>query len=542
MPYLYNDNLDDALALDACLSFTGGQVSNVRPNLLGADQYVEGINIDIDRFGAAVTRRGTEEQLGTVPGPDEADWENINVDWEDHGVTWDNTSGPVRAVGYYDKPSTEEMLCVADGVLYKSSGTSWSAVSGYTPTSANRVEFAQLVDKMYMTDGAANVHSYDGSSITDEGSTASDPPTCSYLVTHTNRLFAAGLSVPDSLACSDNLDGGTWDATNDVIRIGGGDGDPIKGIAPWYDHNLLVFKERSIFVVDADPTESTAANWTVHNIDRRIGCVSHRSIAQVGADVFFLAPDGIRTVKTILQGAQTAVSEPISVGVQDVIDRINWSSAIDNASAVFWNNHYILSVPLDSSTTNDTLIVFNTVTKSFVGTWTGWEAIQFAVSAFSGRTKLNASTQGGKVLTWLDYVSESSETDATYQDGGSDYESRIVTRGLTFGEPYNEVQPQHVEVEFKGARSTAVEIRPIHDGAETLKLTNSLNIRTSSITLPVTLPFTLPRNKPIITGYNMMTRGPARELQFKVKTEANKLHLRAVRGTAFVNTMELENA
>ena len=541
MPIQYNDALDDRLIYDACMAFTGGQVSNVRSNLLGETQFAEGVNVDIDRFGSVVTRRGSEEQLGTVPPPTEDDWEAITTNWEDYGTLWENSAGPIRGLGYFDITGQEEMLCVADGILYKSSGSTWSSVSGYSPTSSNAVEFAQLSGKIFMSDGSNNVHSYNGTTVTDEGNTSSDPPVCKYLVAHTNRLFAAGTSTNDELAASGVTDGTSWSSA-DSIQIGA-DGDPITGIAPWYGHNLLVFKERSIFNVVADPSETDMANWVVQNVDRRIGCVSHRSIAQVGSDVFFLARDGIRTVRTILEGAQTAVSEPISIGIQDVIDDINWSYALEKAAGTFWNNHYILSIPTGSSAVNNTVVAYSTVSKSFVGKWTGWNANDFEVSAFSGFTKLNFGSSTGKVLTWLDYVAESSETDSTYQDAGADYESSVTSRGLVFGERFNRLQPRHVEVEFKAARSSSVEVRPVSDLELGRKLNSSdINTNTSSVTLPVTLPFTLPIEKPVIKSYNLLTRGPCREIQFRVKTSANKMHLRSLRASAYVRSMELETA
>jgi len=543
MPHLYNDALDDQLAYDASMSFVGGQVSNVRSNLLAPEQYAEGVNIDVTRFGSVQTRRGTDLQLGPVTDPDEPTWENISTDWDAYSTNpWEWGSTTVQGVGYYDKPGTEEMVCIGWGTFLKNSGSAWSEVTGYAPNATANVEFAQLVDKVYMTDEAnGNVHSYNGTAITDEGNTSTDPPRCKFLVTHTNRLFAAGLTVADSLACSDVLDGGTWDATGDVIRIGGDSGDPITGLAPWYDWNILVFKERSIYTVNADPTETTAASWTIHNIDRNIGCVSHRSIAQVGSDVFFLAPDGIRTVKTILQGAQTAVSEPISVGIQDVIDTINWTQAVQQASAVFWNNHYILSVPTSSSTTNNTLIVYNTITKSFMGTWTGWAATDFAISAFGGDTRLNIADTT-KVTTWLDYVAESSESDSTYQDDGTDYSSSVSTRAYTFGNPLNELQPNHVEFEWKPGRADSVEVRTMLDsGLEAIIHPSTVDTKTTGVTLPVDLPFTLGRVTPIQKSYNLMPQGPCREIQFKVVAADNKMDLRAVRTSSYVSTMELEN-
>ena len=76
MPLHYNDALDDTLTFDGQMSFVGGQVSNVRSSLIGETQYAEGINIDIDRFGSAVTRRGTKVEQGRIEGVDDPKWQN----------------------------------------------------------------------------------------------------------------------------------------------------------------------------------------------------------------------------------------------------------------------------------------------------------------------------------------------------------------------------------------------------------------------------------------------------------------------------------
>ena len=59
MPVYHNNGLDDQLAYDLTGSFVGGQVSHVRANLLSATQFAEAKNMDIDKFGAIITRRGT---------------------------------------------------------------------------------------------------------------------------------------------------------------------------------------------------------------------------------------------------------------------------------------------------------------------------------------------------------------------------------------------------------------------------------------------------------------------------------------------------
>ena len=415
-------------------------------------------------------------------------------------------------------------------------------MTGYTPAASANVEMAQLVDKLYLTDGTNNVRSYNGTAFTDEGTGTGNPPICKYLIAHTNRLFAGGCATPDALFASDLIDGQTWDNVNFQIRIGGDTGDPITGLASWMGHTLVVFKQRSCYAVTSDPQETTAATWTVENTDTRIGCVSHRSIAQVGQDIFFLAPDGIRTVKSILEGAGRAVSEPISVGIQDLIDTINWNASIDQAAAVFWRNHYILSVPTGSSVVNNTCIVFNTVTKSFVGSWT-WDATQFATSAFSGEVRLLFSTEEGKAMFYQDHVKVTSETAESYKDDGESYESHIMTRGLSFGQQFNEILPNHVELELKPALADRVDIRvALDDGEEkVVNQTPVVGTTAGTVTLPFWLPVTFPRTVPTLNSYNLINNGPCREMQFKVRTDGGKMHLRSIRASAYVNTIKQES-
>ena len=208
------------------------------------------------------------------------------------------------------------------------------------------------------------------------------------------------------------VDGRQKHARRRGVGVGGGEGDPITGIVSWYNFNLVVFKERSIHVVVTDPSQNHANGWSVNRIDNTVGCVAGRTIAQAGSDVFFLARDGIRTVRTILSGAQSSVSEPISTPIDDIIQRINWGYA-QNSCAKFWNNRYIISVPLDNATTPDYTIVFNTVTRSWSGYWTGWTNNVYAESAFSNYPKLIMGDNSGNVLTWLDYVNESSLASST---------------------------------------------------------------------------------------------------------------------------------
>ena len=519
MPVYHNNGLDDQLAYDLTGSFVGGQVSHVRSNLLSATQYTESENMDIDKFGAIITRRGTV-------------------------IVGSTLTNPIRGLTFLDTPTTEQLLAVSNSVLYKSTGSTFSSVSGYTPASANDVEFAQLIDKVYMTDNSVNVHSYNGTSVTDEGTTSSDPPKCKFIATHTNRIFAANTeNFSDEVAASDLLDGSSW-ASSFQFRVGGGEGDPITGIISWYNFNLLVFKTRSIHVVSTDPAQASAANWQVHRIDNTVGCVGHRTLAQAGPDVFFLARDGIRTVRTILSGAQSSVSEPISIPIDDIIGRINWSYA-SRACATFWGNKYMLSVPLDSSTTNNYTIIYNTVSRSWGGYWTGWTPNVFGVSSFSDYPKMVFGDSAGNVFTWQDFVLADSESQASYQDNGSDYESMVVSRGHVFGDYLSTKLGNHVDIELSTSTvgCHCVDLSITTDEGNKIRdemIADHISTDVRAIPLPLTLPFSLPNVGMFSKSYNLTTKGEFDEIKFKVKSESGKLHLRSIKASAYMNTIPLE--
>jgi len=516
MPVHYNDGLDDQLAYDLSGTFIGGQVSNVRANLLKDGQFSSAKNMDIDKFGAISTRRGTES-IGS------------------------SLSNPIDGLSFYDTPSYEQILLASNGGLHKSTGGAFSQVSGYTHTAGNNVEFAQLVDKMFMTDGNGNLHSYDGSNVTDEGST---PPRGKFLVAHTNRLFTANTNnYDDEVAASDILGGGHW-GSSFQFRVGGGEGDPITGIVSWYNFNLLVFKERSIHVVATDPSAAGASSWQVKRIDNTIGCVAGRTIAQAGSDVFFLARDGVRTVRTILAGAQSSISEPISTPVDDLIERINWASA-SKSCGKFWGNRYILSVPVDSSTVPNFTIVFNTVTQSWSGHWTGWDNLVFSESYFNNYPKLIMGGNSGKVSTWLDYVDESAIADSTYQDDGSDIESELVSRGHVYGDYLSPKLGNHLEIEFENsvAGCHCADVYATLDeeaGATDVLVSAGISTQTTIVNLPATIPFTLPSVGPFSKSFSLNTLGEFDEARFRIKASSGRFLIRSIKTSAFMNTMALE--
>ena len=605
MAILANDGLDDQLLLDGNNSFVGGQISSTRANLVPADAYAEGKNIDLDPFGSAVTRRGTGEFVGYLVWEEMTD---VTGDyWENVGELWEQTEAPITGAFYFDV-DTAERIVIADGSdKLKTSvvdGT-WTVISGSSFLSGADVDFAQLVNRLYYADGdsalryvdsafanqsisagrvtgievtdpglgyttvpAVTITSSLGSSaaatavlgyggkvvgidIDNEGSSydGTTPPTVALtaaptdgtdataiahvsqtpskpklLISHTNRLFCTSgdsASIPgDQIFVSDILDGESWDLIGNSIRVGGGDGDPIVALMPWFDFSLLVFKERSVWLINADPALAVA-DWEVKLVNGRVGCVASRSVQQVGADVLFLARDGVRSIKMIEAGAQTDVSQPISTPVNDLIGRINQAN-IGKCTAVYWRNRYLLAVPLDDSTTQNRVLCYHLLAGAWTGHWSGWEPTVWVVTAFDGKLRLNFGNQDGRLLTWDDFTPEEDTTSETYTDVGVGYESYIKSRAYTYGETWGDKVGYSTQFNLENSHSTEITSNFYYY----TDLSSTEQTLESSVTLTADTGL-------IRKGYNLIPKGRFNQIQFKVQADSGKLSLHSIQSSAF---------
>ena len=517
MPVYNNEILDDPLAFDGSATFNGGMVSAYRPAIINADAFAFAKNMDIDRAGTIVTRPGI------------ALLSNVEA-------------AQVQGLHYYDTPDIERLLAVVGGKLYYSANrTAWTQIAGFTTLTGRRVEFAQIIDKAYIADGGQRLFQWDGTTLTEIA-----PPTFAkaldagfgFIVNHTNRLFAAGKgSESDTLIPSDLLDGTRFEPTN-KIRIGGGEGEAITGIASWQGYDLAVFKSNSVYVVTTDPQETLAANWIIRPIHKSIGCVNHRTIKQVGTDLFFLSRDGIRTLNRTQYESQYGISDPLSGGVDDYIQRINWN-AVDKASAIFWKNRYILAVPIDASSTPNICLVFNTLSKSFAGVWTGWTPRMFVQTRFNDSQRMAFGDASGNYNEFFDYKTESEMTPADYKDGENEIESKIRSKAYNFGETFSPKTGYHLECEFSNLEAvqeqTTIDVILDQGDAEPAQ---AASVLFSVNQLPVDLPFDLMSVKNRRVAVDLMKFGQFREIQVEVTCTKGKMVLHSIQASAFVDTIE----
>lgn len=393
-----------------------------------------------------------------------------------------------------------------------------TAGSGYSTTTPPTITFTAAPGGGTTAEGIAKV------------SQVPDKP--KLLVSHTNRIFAtsADAAVPgDTIYVGDILDGESFDLAGNSIRVGGGDGDPIVALQPWFDFYLLVFKERSIWLVNANPSQDVA-DWEIRLINSRVGCLAERTVQQVGPDVLFLSRDGVRSIKTIESGAQTDVSLPISTPVSDLVGRINQSN-ISKCAAVYWRNRYLIAVPLDNATTPDYVLCFHLLAKSWTGYWTGWQPRDWVITAFGGKLRLNFGDQSGKLFTWDDYTAEDSTTTNNYKDGGTVYESFVKSRAYRFGETWGD----------KIGHAAQFNLENIHSAPISSNLYYYKDLGGTAQTLAAGVSVAGETNL-ARKGYNLLPKGRFNQLQFKVQADSGRLALHSIQASAFGQPIKPERS
>jgi len=521
MPVLNVESLDDPLLFDATGSFSGGMDSISAPRLLSEFASAELINVDIDRTGTAITRKGaTSLSLTAIP----------------EGTAY------VQGMAFFNTQSYDQMVVAKNRKIFHFSHAAGAGLwtqegSSYLTNSAtDSVHFAQLEDKLFFTDGTSDLKYFDGVAVQSIHASSGAPAAPKLIASHTNRLFVVPSGEPDAIYVSDLLDAegsSSWSVIQS-IRIGG-DGDPITAIYPWTGFRLLAFKRTATYVINADPTQ-TVANWEIQNIDKSVGCIAQRSLAQVGADVYWLALDGVRSLRRTLAGTEQEISEPLSKPIDSIVQDINLAQ-VQKSAGFYYLNRYILSVPSGISESPNISIVFNTDFKTWSGKWTGFAGTCFARFTRSPNDDLCLGTSNGKVLRWRGNVAEEDEVDGDYEDDGSDIPTTILSREFTFKDVVSLKSLYGIEIEFYGS-STSCNVQLIPDGgsAETI----FTGISTSNTQL--ILPFVLNNNAVLGSlgtkrrGRDLSGRTPVRGVQVRIASDSGKLALRSLVLSSFLES------
>jgi hypothetical protein len=507
MPVFANNATDNEFLWDGMASFEGGMVSNAKASGLQPNQSALIYNAYIHITGQLRKRRGISEI--TVPiGP----------------IVSGKT---IQGLKWFDTPTIDKLLAAIDGKIYAydQPTKTWSVYINASITNLDeQVSMVQLSDDLFWTDSTkAGIRKWDSGTLAI--TTVAGPLNATILMSVSLRLAAAGMAAyPSTLWFSDYLDGNSWPATQ-AIGIGE-DGDPITCIKKWQKHFLIVGKYQSIYYVDANPSYGKVAAFPVLEIHPSVGCTAKRSMCQVGQDMFFLSRNGVMKV-TPQDATDTNVLIPLPVSqpIQDYIHRIRWPIAYKSCACCY-NNHYLLSVPINSNEP-DTLLVYSYITSSWVGVWPHQDVIDFCEQPYLGATRLIIGCRSGRVKEHRDYIADNAELEIDYEDDTVPVETVIISRSMIFQEAMSAKTPFYVEVEFF-SKTGWIEVYAMLDGGAATLLDDGRFQLISAVTLPFYLPVFLVGPKWVKKKFPIFPLGQFREIQIKVVGTDGNLILRSM--------------
>jgi len=137
---------------------------------------------------------------------------------------------------------------------------------------------------------------------------------------HSDHIIVSGWSKqPETVYYSTRyVDDDYTGASSGSINVG----DSVTGLKTFRD-DLIIFSQTSI---DKLININNAATIAVVDVTRNIGCLDGFSIQEIGGDLVFLAPDGIRTVAATARIDDielSSVSHKISPVINNVVNQIN---------------------------------------------------------------------------------------------------------------------------------------------------------------------------------------------------------------------------
>jgi len=273
------------------------------------------------------------------------------------------------------------------------------------------------------------------------------------------------------------------------------------------EEGIIIMGSDSVYGVNpgvADDSTPSATDRVEKLLD--IGCVAGKTAVQIGDDVIFLAPDGVRGLFRSQQDKlQTGASFPLSYNIKTQFEDINWAH-ISKATAVFYDNKYFLALPTGASTTNNTVWVYYPSSQSWV-VIEGWNVGDWTKLILNGQENLYYidSTSGNVYQAWTGYSDNG--VAITYSEEGKkeDFGKPLVTKSG------GEIR---IKVLSTGDYDLDVYVE-IDDGG--YNFIGTINLSGNAPSLPISLPFNLGAVNIKEAVFHLDEFGPFKQIRLKIE-------------------------
>ncbi|MCI0354822.1 MAG: hypothetical protein L0099_07275 [Acidobacteria bacterium] len=390
---------DPNIEIEQVLSIHEGAASRNVAYLLGESQVVHTENQIINKLGIRETRQGARAFGGRAESP--------------------------GGIGHYNEEDFDELLVGVWGTkLYKSAGAAdWTQIASAASfvdnslhdfvrgRSAGRPALVSV--SVLQTEAPGRTKLFVYLIENDKSTQASVAPRC--IAIFQNRVFYGEGQV---LGWSEIDAPASYSSGNTIVVEPGLFGE-VTAIVPARDQSphMFIFKHDAVLIFAPRWGSSSAqiptAGDALDTIESSLrvltsgaGCVATKSAIWVpgeeGADVYFLAADGIRSLRRAENDAQAGAGLPISYSIPDIIDRINWTHAHRSVAAVH-DNAYHIGLPLDGAASLSHVLRYDLVSK-------GWSLL-----TYKPRT-LHVASLGGQARLFMQNGYRAGDTSVTSAD------------------------------------------------------------------------------------------------------------------------------
>ncbi|RLI55061.1 MAG: hypothetical protein DRP09_10905 [Candidatus Thorarchaeota archaeon] len=327
-------------------SYSGGQNDTDEPAQLRENQGTVVKNAYIHQLGALEKRAGSE-----VTGDDTG---NTAITGQ---TSWTSPGGTT----YFLRSTGTELQFL--------SGSNWTAMDdGFT--TGLKTEFVAAAGKLYIYNGTDNTHSWDGtttalnSGLVDMGSGV---PTGKYAVYWKDYMLVFGDALFEENTykgrtyISDLGDPDTYTTATQWFDVAKNDGQEDRGIFAHADF-LAIGKEKTIHLITGNNPDEWVLSSSSNNqriLENSIGLASHRSLTQVGSDVWYMGSDGL--IRSIVKNERggTPLSGIVCGHILTTLSGLN-DGKLSEVAAITFNGRVYFAMPDGSSTFNDLVMVAET--------------------------------------------------------------------------------------------------------------------------------------------------------------------------------------
>jgi hypothetical protein len=264
-------------------------------------------------------------------------------------------SKPVKGLHrYYKSDGTSQLLAAAGTTVKYLDGSSWTNVqTGLTDEQEVHMSTWGGVDKVYISNGADELYSWDGSSATTL-SGGNIPSSIIQTIPYQDRLLAIDNTNPGTLTWSDSFSdtAGNWVAASSTgvkpdTQLFGMINHSVNNTSSGIETKILLAGANGMHLFSGTDlrTPATTGDYTIYSLGVDVGCQSPRTMAWTPAGTMWLGIDKQVYILPFNSATPIAVGSKIQSEQGDItgIDNIP-SGQLGNASAVYHDGFYKLSI------------------------------------------------------------------------------------------------------------------------------------------------------------------------------------------------------